>query len=420
MVEGLRQRITAIAPSLTYPPDQATLDQIRDDVGGSALVMYGLLSSRAGPDLDLVSADLRAAVRDQGRLLLQRVAGPKLVIGAPIVITGGDGSHTRSDITIFAVLDLSGTQAQIANSARAAALTSALALPLAAALALVAAQSVLRPVRELRGTARRLANGDLSARSSVRGSDELAELAHTVDEMAMKLEQSVGRLRESEAQSRRFVADVSHELRTPLAALAAVVEVLEAESGEMTPDQRTSALLAVTATRRLTSLVADLMEISRFDADAEHVRLEHVEVRQAIRDTLHARGWHQQVTLDAAEPIEAVLDRRRLDVVVANLVGNALTHGAPPVVVSLHADERRVTITVVDHGSGLPLDDPDRVFGRFYKADPSRSSSQGSGLGLAIARENARLHGGDILADNAPEAGARFIATFAREPLGDQ
>ncbi|WP_306362864.1 HAMP domain-containing sensor histidine kinase [Nocardia sp. CC227C] len=422
MAEGMHRRVTDIAPGLTYPPDQQTVDRIRDVVGESALVVGGGHVARTGPDVNVVTAAVRAAVRDRDGLVVQRVAGPKLVIGTPIMITGVDGGRTRSGIEVYAVRDLAETQEEIDSAARAAALTSALALPLAAALALLAAQTVLRPVRELRSAARRLAAGDLSARVGARGSDELADLTRTVDDMAARLQDSMRRLRESESEARRFVADVSHELRTPLSALTAVVEVMAADAEQLSEDQRTSARLAVDATARLTALVADLIEVSRFDADTETLRPQALRVRSAMLDTLRARNWVDRVEVDAPESVDAVLDPRRLDVIVANLVGNALTHGAPPVRMTVRADADTVTIVVVDHGPGLPPDDPGRVFDRFYKVDASRSRTPGSGLGLAIAREHARLHGGDIVADNAPEGGARFTVRLPRrsEPMHDE
>src|SRR4029450_10452850 len=100
---------------------------------------------------------------------------------------------------------------------------------------------------------------------------------------------------------------------------------------------------------------------------------------------------------------------RRLDVIVANLVGNALKHGGAPVRVIV----RPGVIAVSDHGPGIPEDALPHIFDRFYKADTARSRSEGSGLGLAIAWENARLHGGDLTASNGPAAGAGFTGHLA-------
>jgi two-component system sensor histidine kinase MtrB len=123
----------------------------------------------------------------------------------------------------------------------------------------------------------------------------------------------------------------------------------------------------------------------------------------------------ERVELVAQRHILLRLDRRRLDVIVANLVGNALRHGAPPVRVDIRADREQVWIEVTDHGPGLSEDVLPQVFDRFYKHDAARARTPGSGLGLAIALENARLHGGDLTAGNAAGAGARFVLRLPLE-----
>jgi len=113
----------------------------------------------------------------------------------------------------------------------------------------------------------------------------------------------------------------------------------------------------------------------------------------------------------------ARLDRRRFDVIIANLVGNALRHGGPPVTVTARAEPHgrgggRLVLEVRDHGPGLPAAAIPHLFDRFFKADTARARSEGSGLGLAIAWENAQLHGGHIEAGNHPDGGAVFTATL--------
>lgn len=411
IVSKIQRRVTEIAPSLSYPPDQQTLDRLRARIGGRVLVTYGTLRSASERDLELITDELRSATEESGEIVLQRVespTGPKLVVGTPLMITGLDGETRPSGIEIYAVRDLSYVQRQIDALTEKAAFTSMLAVPVAILLALLAARGVLRPVRELRAGARGLASGDLGTRLRPRGSDELAELAETFNETAASLESSVGELARMEADSRRFVADVSHELRTPLSTLTAVAEVLESELEQMPADARESTRLAVAETRKLTGLAEDLMEVSRFDAGAASLRTERLPVGSLIRDCLRSRDWSDDVELDMPEDVEAVLDRRRLDVVIANLVGNALRHGEPPVLVRLRGERDRVSLAVIDHGPGLPDEHVRHVFDRFYKADPARSRSTGSGLGMAIAFENVRLHGGTIEAGNAEGAGACF------------
>ncbi|WP_035696351.1 sensor histidine kinase, partial [Glycomyces tenuis] len=283
-------------------------------------------------------------------------------------------------------------------------------------VALLAAGSVLRPVRKLRDTARRLADGDLDARSAPLGADELAQLTVTVNEMAESLQGSMSAMRRMQADAKRFAADVSHELRTPLTTLTAVAEVLEDAAERMEDDAAESARLAVTEIHRLVRLVEDLMEVSRFDSGTVRPRLEDVDAVEAVRDALRARGWLGRVELSGPAGIALRADRRRLDVVVANLVGNALRHGGPPVRVRLAASDSQVRIEVADRGPGLPDHVLPHVFERFYKADDARARTPGSGLGLAIALENARLHGGDITAENTEGGGARFMLRLPRNP----
>jgi two-component system sensor histidine kinase MtrB len=426
LVTSAEQRLTetnagqigAITPELTYPPDQGALDRLRAAVGADTLVTYRNLRSADGTGPALVTGALRTAVRTRNRLVAQRITAhgrPWLLVGTPIMITAPDGGRTPSGIEVYTARDLTGVERQIDGLTRSAAGTAALALPFAVLLALLAARSVLRPVRELRDTARRLAAGDLGARSPPHGADELAQLTVTVNEMAESLQTSMAAMRRMQADARRFAADVSHELRTPLSTLTAVVDVLAAAADGMEPDARESSQLAITETYRLVRLVEDLMEVSRFDAGTASLRMEKTDVAGAVRDCLRARSRQDRVELVAPDDVLVMLDRRRLDVIVANLVGNALRHGEPPVRVRVSASREHVRIEVTDSGPGLPGDVLPHVFDRFYKADAARTRTPGSGLGLAIALENARLHGGDVTADNAAGGGARFVLRLPRD-----
>jgi two-component system sensor histidine kinase MtrB len=421
LTEDITGQIAATTPQLTYPPDQDSLDRLRTAVGANTLVTYRNLRSVDGTAAGLITGVLRAAVRTGNRIVTQRITAdgrPWLLVGTPVMITAPDGERTPSGVDVYSVRDLTGVEQQIDGLTRSAAITSGLALPLAALLALLAAASVLRPVRKLRDTARRLAAGDLDARSPPQGADELAELTVTINEMAESVQTSMAAMRRMQADARRFAADVSHELRTPLSTLTAVAEVLATAADGMEPDARESAQLAVTETQRLVRLVEDLMEVSRFDARTAQLRVEDVDVAGAVRDCLRARGWLELAGLAARPGIPLRADRRRLDVIVANLVGNALRHGEPPVRVQVWADREQVWIEVADNGPGLPQHVLPHVFDRLYKGDTARTRTPGSGLGLAIALENARLHGGDITAANARGGGARFLLRLPRNPEG--
>ena len=164
--------------------------------------------------------------------------------------------------------------------------------------------------------------------------------------------------------------------------------------------------LVVSETRRLNDLVENLMEVTRFDAGTARLVLDDVDVADQVTACIDARAWLDAVELDAERGIVARLDPRRLDVILANLIGNALKHGGSPVRVSVRRGGRRGwSIEVRDHGPGIPEDVLPHVFDRFYKASASRPRSEGSGLGLSIALENAHIHGGEITAANS--AGGR-------------
>ncbi|HEX6360874.1 HAMP domain-containing sensor histidine kinase [Actinophytocola sp.] len=381
------QAFTEKVSTMTVP-DPAELSD-RDDSG---TILYRGRTYGGGSSLraEDIPAELRDKVRT-GVVAWQRVARGEqveLVIGMRV-----------SGMEIYGARSLMPEQENIRELATVAWAIGIGSLALSGFVAWFAARGVLRPVRELREAARRLGEGDLRTRVRVRGADELAGVAHTFNTTAAALEKQV-------ADARRFVADVSHELRTPLAAMTAVTDVLDEEAPHLTRDARTAAGLVSKETRNLTRLANDLMEVSRFDSGAATLTLEEIDVAEAVLATLRARRWSDVDT--EVRPALAKVDPRRLDVIVANLVGNARGHGAPPVTITLRGEPGWIVIQVTDHGPGLDPAVLPHVFDRFYKADTARARSEGSGLGLAIAWENARLHHGTLEAGNRPEGGAVF------------
>jgi two-component system, OmpR family, sensor histidine kinase MtrB len=279
-----------------------------------------------------------------------------------------------------------------------------------AGLAFAASRRVLLPVRRLARAAQRMSGGDLSVRIEPKGRDELAQLVTTFNNMAAALEGKISELERMEARALQFAGDVSHELRTPLTAMTAVADILPGHPG-LTGDAAAAAQLVSQEIRHLNRLVHDLIEISRFDAGTAQLVTDDTDVAAAVAACLRARGCSDVVT-DIPAGLTMPLDRRRFDVILANLIGNALCHGSPPVTVQASIQPadggERLALVVRDNGPGIPPDALPHVFERFYKADTARSRSEDSGLGLAIAWENTRLHGGHIEAANHPGGGALF------------
>ena len=278
-------------------------------------------------------------------------------------------------------------------------------------LAFAATRRVLSPVGRLAQAAQAMSAGDLTVRLEPRGRDELARLVATFNTMAAALAGKIAQLERMEARARQFAADVSHELRTPLTAMTAVADILH-DQPAITGEAAAAARLVSQEIRHLNRLVNDLIEISRFDAGTAQLVCQDTDIAVCVAACLRARNW-AGVDSDVPPGLSVRLDRRRFDVIVANLVGNAVRHGEAPVTVRASAgpgaDGRtELTVQVRDRGPGLPPEAVAHVFERFYKADTARARSAGSGLGLAIAWENARLHGGSIDAGNHPGGGAIF------------
>ncbi|MFI7642471.1 ATP-binding protein [Nonomuraea sp. NPDC049400] len=431
-VQAMTSRLQALYPLRSATPDQAELGELAaavTDKYSFAVAVYQEEHALAGPPgrwrpgenapvltVGAIPPGLRRVVAG-GDVAWQRVVwqgAPYLIMGTPLVIVEGDGKWWVSGIEVYVVRSLFPEQHSIDELAARAWLTGGAALAFAVVLALLASRGVLRPVRELGRAARLLGEGQLRTRIAVRGSDELADVARTFNNTAAELERHVKQLREMEADARRFVADVSHELRTPLAALAAVADVLDEEAARLPEPAGRAARLVSQETLNLTGLVNDLIEISRFDSGVAALALNEIDVAELVRATLRTRGWSEQVDTELPPGVTARLDPRRVDVILANLVGNALRHGEPPVSVRLRAEADRVTLEVRDHGPGLDEAVLPHVFDRFYKASAARARSEGSGLGLAIARENARLHRGDLTVANALDGGAMFTLRLPR------
>ncbi len=440
-VRDLRAQLDSLAPDLPARPAEADLRALvlqLDRAGGAhdwrtaAGYRDGRLISARSPAPDL-PARLPDTAASATTALVQRFhhdGQPRLAVALPVA--PADRPTRPSGLVVYATFSLAAQQRDI-TSLVAAARAGALPVVLASIVpALLAARRVLRPVRRLRSAAETMATGDLDTRVEVTGHDELAGLGRTFNTMAATLQADAATLRSMEAKARRFAADVSHELRTPLAAMTAVTGVLDhdAASGDLGPDASEALTLVADETRKLAHMVEDLMEISRFDAGAARLDLDEIDVGELLRKTLALRNWQDQVDVDVPEGLRARLDPRRVDVVLANLTGNALRHGGPqaqaqaqvpaqvpaPVSVRAHSRADHLVIIVRDSGPGIADAVLPHVFDRFTKGDTARARSTGSGLGLAIAAENARLHGGTLTAANAPEGGAVFTLTLPRDP----
>ncbi|MFD0866667.1 MtrAB system histidine kinase MtrB [Tessaracoccus lubricantis] len=303
---------------------------------------------------------------------------------------------------------------------------------IAAGLALVAALGlisylvtvqVVRPVRKASTTALQLASGQLGERMLVRGTDDLALLATSMNRMAAELQQRIRELETLSTLQQRFVSDVSHELRTPMTTIKMAADVIYDARDTFEPVPARSAELMSLEIDRFDLMLADLLEISRFDAGAAVLALDETDVAALVAAEVPSNRSMAE-TLDVELRCERVdddttaeVDTRRVRRILRNLITNAIEHSeGNPVVVRVASDADAVAVTVRDYGVGFRAEDAARVFDRFWRADPSRTRLVGgTGLGLAIAMEDARLHRGWLTAWGRPGRGAQFRLTLPRE-----
>jgi two-component system sensor histidine kinase MtrB len=293
---------------------------------------------------------------------------------------------------------------------------------LLAAVAWLVTRWVVAPVRQAARGAQRLAAGNLGERMQVRGTDELAALATSFNEMAAGLQEKMQELEGLSQVQRQFVSDVSHELRTPLTTIRIAADVLFAARDELNAAPARSAELLQGQLERFEALLVDLLEISRHDANVAILDPEAVDVCDLVRHSADVaqqlaerRGAKIEFRLPA-DPCVADVDRRRVERILRNLLVNAVEHGeGKDVAVTVAGDSGAVAVAVRDYGVGLDAGEERYVFDRFWRADPARArTTGGTGLGLSIALEDARLHGGWLEAWGARGQGSVFRLTLPR------
>jgi two-component system, OmpR family, sensor histidine kinase MtrB len=293
---------------------------------------------------------------------------------------------------------------------------------LLAAIASLVTRWVVLPVRHAAQAAQRVSAGHLGERMQVHGVDDLAALATSFNDMAASLQGKLHELEDLSNVQRQFVSDVSHELRTPLSTIKMAADLLFEARAELDAAGGRSVELLQSQLDRFESLLVDLLEISRFDAGAATLDADLVDVCDLVRRSAddaqqlaERRGSRIEFRLPATGCF-AEADRRRVERILRNILVNAVEHGeGKDVVVTTAMDSDAVAVSVRDYGVGLRFGEEQKVFDRFWRADPARArSTGGTGLGLAISLEDARLHGGWLQAWGERGKGSVFRLTLPR------
>ncbi len=268
----------------------------------------------------------------------------------------------------------------------------------------------LRPLVVVSDTAAKIAGGDFDTRlPTTHAGSEVEQLTESFNEMVNLLTTKLER-------DARFASDVSHELRSPLTALAMSASILEQHRDELAPAAQQSLTMLSAELLIFQGLIEDLIELSRSDAGANSLSLEVIPIveltRQAVRSVTRRLGGDEpQLDVDPGlETARVLVDRRRFERIISNLMDNAQQYAGGTVAVRLVKNATSVVVHIDDAGPGISEVEREHVFERFYRgrAAHDRSVVRGTGLGLALVREHVKTLDGEISATSSPEGGARF------------
>ena len=273
----------------------------------------------------------------------------------------------------------------------------------------------LLPLDRMGHTAAAIAGGDLSHRvESTDPRTEVGRLGGSLNAMLDRLEDAFAEREASQERLRAFIADASHELRTPLASIRGYAELYRMGAARSDADVEKAMRRIEDEGARMGVLVEDLLTLARLDElrETPHARVDVAKLARDAVDDARAMAPDRDVSLQIESPVVVLGDADQLRQVLANLLRNALVHTPPgtPIEVSVTPDVR---LEVRDHGPGLPTDDADALFERFWRAEGGRERGKGgAGLGLAIVAGIVSAHGGSVHAENASGGGARFAVSL--------
>jgi signal transduction histidine kinase len=281
-------------------------------------------------------------------------------------------------------------------------------------LGIFLSRTITRPIRELTRATHAISEGDLSQQVPVRTTDELGELATAFNKMSAELSRSVN-------ARKQMTADIAHELRTPLSLILGHAEAVH--DGVLPPSKENFEIIREEAAR-LEHLVDDLRTLSLADAGELSISLQIVEPGQLLQEVASLYQYQAQkkniaLELEVASPLPALaVDPGRMTQVITNILDNALRHTPEGgrIILSAKQAGEKVELAVQDSGPGLPPREMERIFERFYRADPSRQRGDGgSGLGLAIAKSIVQAHNGQLSAESEPGKGLKVIISLQKQ-----
>jgi two-component system sensor histidine kinase MtrB len=381
------------------------------------------VESRASDQLTIsvIPPELRKAVQESGKdQFWASISFPVGTEDRPGIAVGNKVRFNGTVYELYLIYDLNSAQKTLDEIQNVLWAGGAALVLMIGGIAWYVTRNVVSPVSHAALVSEKLAAGQLQERMVVKGEDEVARLGASFNHMAASLQEQITQLATLSQMQQRFVSDVSHELRTPLTTVRMAAEVLYDARHDFDPINKRSAELLYNQVERFQSLLADLLEISRFDAGVAVLDAEATDILQLVSHVIDGVGpvaaeYGSEIVLNCRhESIIVEMDARRIDRILRNLVLNALEHGeGKPIHISVSANESAVAIAVRDHGIGMTPAEAARVFDRFWRADPARArTTGGSGLGLSIAAEDTKLHNGWLQAWGNKGTGSNFRLTL--------
>lgn len=332
---------------------------------------------------------------------------PVLMIGIPLQIPIDDGGPLLRT-QFYEQIPLDDIEDTLRSLTYIVMTTAGATAGLATVLGYWTARRTVRPLGDVAAAAEAIAGGRLDTRLIPPADRDLASLATSFNDMA-------GALQERIERDARFASEVSHELRSPLMTLTASVEVLETRRDELPERAQVAVDLLSSDLQRFKQLVADLLEISRFDVGTARLELDDLNVVEFTRQAVSRASADSIPIKFSASMADRTIraDKRRLAQVLNNLVDNAAKYGDGATSISLADLGDVVQIAVEDQGAGVPADERSVIFDRFSRgsAGGRRGSDSGVGLGLSLVAEHVHLHGGRVWVEDRAdgEPGARFV-----------
>lgn len=421
---ALQTLVNSVVPSLeiTTGSGARQVALLRSPGQPSLQLLQSPISSTL--DLDSIPEELRETVRTSGDVLSYTPISlikngrqvPGISVGAPINIP------QAGLFELYLVFDLQSEQETL-EFVQGVLIVAGIAMIIAISLvSYLVTSRIVRPMENAAKAAQKLAEGKLNERLEERGTDVIALLAKSFNRMATSLQNQIQQLDLLSRMQRRFVSDVSHELRTPMTTIKLAGEVIFENRENLDPALKRSAELLQNQISRFEKLLADLLEISRYDAGAVVADIDlhdlNAVVGMAIA-SIEPLAKSKKVDINIELPtkaVEAEFDASRIERLLRNLLSNAVEHAeGKPVLVQVGQNRNAVAVCVTDQGVGMTKQQLERVFDRFWRADPARQRSVGgTGLGLSIAKEDAALHRGWLQVWSRPNKGSSFRLTLPK------